>query len=106
MTIINSSGQPLRPKSLDGLRLNTEAMPNGAIRLVPSKTNAPTGMRPFISFMADGTWMLQDAYGSTIMSNAEGNILIQPAGDLLVNANNLISKNKADGFLVNLTPTA
>jgi hypothetical protein len=34
----------------------------------------------------DGTFMLQDAYGSTIATNPAGNMLIKPAKGLLINS--------------------
>ena len=54
--------------------------------------------------MADGSFLLQDAYGSSIMSNKEGDILIQPSRVLVMNAMDHMVRDKETGMFTSINP--
>lgn len=87
-----------------------DILPDGSTRLVfsrPVPVADAAGVlhprAPFIGFLANGTFILQDAYGSTITSSPDGNILIQAKGSLVFNATDTLVRNSTTGKSVAIT---
>lgn len=101
MTVLHLPGQP--PPSEPTSRIREEQMPDGSVRLVHD-VKQPNGESAFIAFMADGSFVLRDAWGSMIMSNTQGDVLIQAARALVFNGKEILVRNGTTGESISILP--
>lgn len=84
-------------------QLIEEQMEDGSVRLV-HRLKQENGQSAFISFLADGTFLLRDAYGSSIMTNSAGQMLIRPATALLLKGIEVAVENAETGARTSICP--